>query len=159
MCEQLYTSHTRRVVSDLSRFSVSEGIAASCPRAHSRASAQRVPKPTSQQKLEKRSSKLQHRDAVLILFRLSGGFRVSFSKAAWTSHLAAVKELILLFTSLLAVPLACQGCLDTFLFAGLQVVGVTLHFLDDVLLLHLPLESAQSIFQRFAFLNANLRQK
>jgi len=66
---------------------------------------------------------------------------------------------ILLFTSLLAVPLARQSCLDAFLFAGLQVVGVTLYFLDNVLLLHLPLESAQSIFQRFAFLNANLRQR
>src|ERR1700723_2178954 len=66
---------------------------------------------------------------------------------------------ILLFTSLLAVPLARQSCFDAFLFAGLQVVRVTLDFLDNVLLLNLPLESAQSIFQRFAFLNANLRQR
>jgi hypothetical protein len=66
---------------------------------------------------------------------------------------------ILLFTSLLAVPLARQSCFNAFLLAGLQVVGVTFDFLNNVLLLHLPLESAQSIFQRFAFLNANLRQK
>lgn len=55
-------------------------------------------------------------------------------------------ELILLFTSLLAIPLACQRCLDTTLFAGLQVVGMTLHFLDDVFLLDLALKPAQCIF-------------
>ena len=69
-----------------------------------------------------------------------------------------VKRLVLLFASLLAVPLARQSCLDATLLAGLQIVGVTLHFLDDVLLLYLPLEPAQRIFQRFAFLNANLSQ-
>jgi hypothetical protein len=36
---------------------------------------------------------------------------------------------------------------------------VTLNFLDDVLLLYLPLEPAQRIFERLAFLNANLCQK
>jgi hypothetical protein len=36
---------------------------------------------------------------------------------------------------------------------------VTLDFLDDVLLLNLPLKPAQRIFERFAFLNTNLRQK
>jgi len=70
-----------------------------------------------------------------------------------------VEKLILLFTSLLAIPLARQSRLYAFLLAGLQVVGVTLDFLDDVLLLYLPLEAAQRIFERLAFLNANLRQK
>ena len=69
------------------------------------------------------------------------------------------KQLVLLFTSLLAIPLARQSCLDATLLAGLQVIGVTLHLFDDVLLLYLPLEPAQSIFQRLAFLNANLCQK
>jgi hypothetical protein len=36
---------------------------------------------------------------------------------------------------------------------------VTLDFLDDVLLLYLPLEPAQRIFERLAFLYANLCQK
>jgi hypothetical protein len=36
---------------------------------------------------------------------------------------------------------------------------VTLDFLDDVLLLYLPLKPAQSIFERLAFLYANLCQK
>jgi len=56
-----------------------------------------------------------------------------------------VNQLVLLFTSLLAIPLARQSCLDATLFARLKVVGVTLHFLDDVLLLYLPLEAAQGV--------------
>jgi hypothetical protein len=68
-------------------------------------------------------------------------------------------KLVLLFASLLAIPLARQSRLYAFLLAGLQVVGVTLDFLDDVLLLYLPLEPAQRIFQRLAFLYANLCQK
>jgi hypothetical protein len=69
-----------------------------------------------------------------------------------------VLKLVLLFASLLAIPLARQSCLDATLLAGLQVVGVTLDFFDDVLLLYLPLESAQRIFERLAFLYANLCQ-
>lgn len=68
-------------------------------------------------------------------------------------------KLVLLFASLLAIPLARQCCLDAALLTGLQVVGVTLHFLDDVLLLYLPLEPAQRIFERLAFLYANLCQR
>ena len=70
-----------------------------------------------------------------------------------------VVKLVSLFTSLLAIPLARQSRLYTFLFTGLQVVGVTLDFLDDVLLLYLSLEPAQRIFQRLAFLHSNLCQK
>src|SRR5580658_1311212 len=67
--------------------------------------------------------------------------------------------LVLLFTSFLAIPLARQSSLDTLLFARFQVVGVTLDFLDNILLLYLTLESAQRIFERFAFLNSNLSQE
>jgi len=74
-------------------------------------------------------------------------------------QLTIVLKLISLFTSLLAIPLARQSCLDAFLLTGLQVVGVTLHFLDDVFLLNLPLEPAKSIFERLALLNANLCQR
>ena len=73
--------------------------------------------------------------------------------------ICGLKVLILLFASLLAIPLARQCCLDAALFTGLQIVGVTLDFLDDVLLLYLPLEPAQRIFERLAFLNANLCQE
>jgi hypothetical protein len=68
-------------------------------------------------------------------------------------------KLVSLFASLLAIPLACQCCLHAALLTGLQIVGVTLYFLDNVLLLYLPLEPAQRIFERLAFLYANLCQE
>jgi hypothetical protein len=66
--------------------------------------------------------------------------------------------LILLFAGLFAIALARQSSLHSALFAGLQVVGVTLDFLDDVLLLDLAFEPAQRILERLAFLYANLSQ-
>jgi hypothetical protein len=65
---------------------------------------------------------------------------------------------VLFFASFLAIPLACQSFLDALLFAGLQVEGVTLDFLDDVFLLYLALKPTQCIFKRFAFLYANFCQ-
>jgi hypothetical protein len=50
--------------------------------------------------------------------------------------------LVLLLTSFLAIPLARQSCLDAALLTGLQIIGVTFDFLDDVLLLYLPLKPA-----------------
>ena len=70
-----------------------------------------------------------------------------------------VEKLVSLFASLLAIPLACQCCLHAALFTGLQIVGVTLNFLDNVLLLYLPLKPAQRVFERLAFLYANLCQE
>ena len=51
-------------------------------------------------------------------------------------------RLVLLFTCLFASALACKRSFHALLFAGLQVKGVTFHFLDDVFLLHLALEAA-----------------
>src|SRR6185503_3950930 len=76
-----------------------------------------------------------------------------------TSHDICSKNLILLFTSLLAIPLACQCCFDTALLAGFQIIGMTLHFLDDVFLLYLAFKPAQCVLKRFAFLQANLGQR
>ena len=73
--------------------------------------------------------------------------------------LRRVVKLVCLFASFLAIPLACQCCLHAALLTGLQVVGVTLDFLNDVLLLYLPLEPAQRILERLAFLYTNLCQK
>ncbi len=67
--------------------------------------------------------------------------------------------LILLFTSLLAIPFPCQRLFDPTLFARLEVEGMTFYFLDNVFLLHLPFEAAQRIFKRLAFLYANFRQR
>jgi len=72
--------------------------------------------------------------------------------------LPQINQLVLLLASLLAIPLACQCCFHATLFARFQIVGMTLYFLDDVFLLNLPLEAAQSIFERLAFLYTNFRQ-
>lgn len=50
--------------------------------------------------------------------------------------------LILLFTSLLPITLPRKRFLHTALLARLQIKRVTLHFLDNVLLLNLALETA-----------------
>ena len=70
----------------------------------------------------------------------------------------AGRSLVLLLAGLLAVTFAGQCFLDAALFAGLQVVGVTLDFLDDVFLLHLALETAERILERLAFLYADFCQ-
>jgi hypothetical protein len=68
------------------------------------------------------------------------------------------EALVLLFTSLLAAALSRQCFLQSSLFTRLQVVGVTLYFLNDVLLLHLPLEAAQRILEGLTLLKTNFRQ-
>jgi hypothetical protein len=67
-------------------------------------------------------------------------------------------ELVLLFTNLFTVPLACECFLHAFLFAWFQVKGVALDLFDNVFRLHLPLETTKSILQRLAFLNTNFCQ-
>ena len=91
----------------------------------------------------------------------AGRTRGSFGNPAcefFFNYISYKLLLILLFTSLLAIPLARQRFLHTALFARLQVKGMTLYFLDDVFLLNLALEPAQRIFKRLAFLHANLCQ-
>ena len=65
---------------------------------------------------------------------------------------AALYCLVLFFTGFLASSLASQRCLHALLLAGLQVKGMTLDFLDNVFLLHLALESPQSILEGFSLL-------
>jgi hypothetical protein len=77
----------------------------------------------------------------LVIDFLPGGFLPGVARAAliikWLKTL-----LVSLFASLLAIPLACQCCLHAALLTGLQIVGVTLYFLDNVLLLYLPFKPA-----------------
>ena len=80
------------------------------------------------------------------MLRLYGYPHFHEARAVETAYIANSKKLVLLFTSLLAIPLARQSCLDATLLTGLQVVGVTLDFLNNVFLLNLTLEPAQSIF-------------
>ncbi len=56
--------------------------------------------------------------------------------------------------NLLPTPFSGQGLLDPLLFAGLQVEGVSLDLLDDVLLLDFSLEAAESVLDRLALLNS-----
>ena len=57
-----------------------------------------------------------------------------------------MEGLVLFFASFFAIPLASERLFHTALFTGLQVEGVTLDFLDNVLLLYLTLKPAQRIF-------------
>ena len=54
--------------------------------------------------------------------------------------------------ALLAISLARQGLLDAALLPWFQVERVALHFLDDVFLLHLPLEPAKGVLEGFPLL-------
>src|SRR6185437_7258623 len=67
--------------------------------------------------------------------------------------------LFLFFACFLTAALARQCFLHPFLLTGLQVKGVTFHFLNDVFLLHLPLEATQGVFQRFVFLQSDFCQR
>src|SRR6266498_4984074 len=67
--------------------------------------------------------------------------------------------LLLFFSRFLATTLPRQCFLCPLFFAGLQVKGVTFHFLNDVFLLHLALEATQSVFERFAFLQSDFSQR
>jgi len=79
-----------------------------------------------------------------LLVLLSTGRRRR-TRAAIDSTAARFGVLVLLFPSLFATALARQRFLCTLLFAGLQLVGVTFHFLNDVFLLHLALEAPEGI--------------
>ncbi len=63
--------------------------------------------------------------------------------------------LILLPPHFLAQPLAGKRLFCAALLSRLHVIAVLLDLFDDVFLLHLSLETAQRIFQRLAFLNAD----
>lgn len=67
--------------------------------------------------------------------------------------------LILLLARFLTASLARQRFFHPLLFTRLQLKGVTFHFLDDVLLLYLPLEAAKRILEGLALLNSDFSQK
>ncbi len=54
-------------------------------------------------------------------------------------------RLILFLACLFSGALTSQRGFDTFLFAGLQVEGMTLDLLDNVFLLHLTFEAAKGV--------------
>jgi hypothetical protein len=74
-------------------------------------------------------------------------------------HCQTARAVLVLFLArFLPAALASKGFLHPLLFAGLQVKGVTFHFLDDVFLLYLPLETAECVLEGLALLNPDLSQ-
>jgi len=67
-------------------------------------------------------------------------------------------RLVGLAALLLAGAFAGQGLLGSALVAGFQVEGVLFDVLDDVLLLHLPLEAAERTFDGLTLLNLHFCQ-
>lgn len=62
------------------------------------------------------------------------------------------------FPNLLSSTLSRQGLLDSALRARLQIEGVALHFLNDLLRLDLALEATEGVVYRLAFLQPNFCQ-
>jgi hypothetical protein len=71
---------------------------------------------------------------------------------------SVLSRLLLLFPSLLTIPLARQCFFYPAALTGLQVEGVTLYFFDNIFLLNLAFKSTQRIFKRLALLHANFCQ-
>jgi len=78
-----------------------------------------------------------------------GGGQIKQSRPGKERPLVA---LILFFACFLTSPLASESSLDALFLAGLQVEGVALDLLDNVFLLHLALEAAQSVLEGFPLL-------
>ena len=72
---------------------------------------------------------------------------------------APVEKLIFgLFANLLLCPLTSQSLLYAELCAWLQIVGMTLYFLNDVFRLNFALEATQGALNGLAFLQSNFCQ-
>jgi hypothetical protein len=78
-----------------------------------------------------------------------GGGQIEQSRPGKERPFAA---LVLFFARFFASSLASKSGLNTLFLAGLQVEGVALDLLDNVFLLHLALEAAQSVLEGFALL-------
>jgi hypothetical protein len=81
-----------------------------------------------------------------------------FGERAVTPEGDGPDQSILLFARFFAATLACKRFFHPLLFAGLQVKGVTFHFLDDVFLLYLALKTAKRVFEGFALLKSDFSQ-
>ncbi len=67
-------------------------------------------------------------------------------------------RLVLFLACFFTAALASERFLDTLLLAGLQVEGMTFYFFNDVFLLYLALEPAESIFEGFTLLKSDFSQ-
>jgi hypothetical protein len=75
-----------------------------------------------------------------------------------TNFQKSTRKLVLLFADLLAIALTCERFLHALLLAWFEIEGVTLDLFDNVFGLNFALETAQSVLERFTFLNSNLCQ-
>jgi hypothetical protein len=80
-----------------------------------------------------------------------GGGQIEHSRPGKERPFAA---LILFLARFLASPLASKSGLDALFLTGFQVKGVALDLLDNVFLLHLALEAAQSVLKGFPLLKS-----
>ena len=67
-------------------------------------------------------------------------------------------RLVLFLACFFTAALASQRFLHTLLLAGLQVEGMTFYFFNNVFLLYLALETAESIFEGFTLLKSDFSQ-
>jgi hypothetical protein len=67
--------------------------------------------------------------------------------------------LVLFLACFLTAPFASKRFFHPLLLARFQVKGATLHFLDNVFLLYLPLEAAKRIFEGLALFEFELPPK
>ena len=86
---------------------------------------------------------------------MSRGARRCQEKGRCTEQRPLWLRLVLLFADFFSGTLARQGLLHPAFLARLQIVGVTLHFLNDVFGLNLALETAQGVLQGLALLQSN----
>jgi len=86
------------------------------------------------------------------------GLRNERGERAVTPEGDGPNDSICFFTRFLTAALTCERFFHPLLLTGLQVKGVTFHFLDDVLLLYLSLEAAKRIFEGLALLQSDFSQ-
>src|SRR5258706_5996240 len=60
-------------------------------------------------------------------------------------------------SGLFPVALACECCLDPFLFTWIQIEGMFLDLFNDVLLLDFPFKAAKGVFKRLTLLYPHFR--
>jgi len=73
-------------------------------------------------------------------------------------HASVLRPSVLFFASLLAGSFASERGFHALFLAGLQVEGVALDLLDNVFLLHLTFEAAQSVLEGLTLLKPNFCQ-
>jgi hypothetical protein len=80
------------------------------------------------------------------------------SSRAAPGRCGSLLRLVLLFTCLFSRALSSERSLYALFFAGLQVKGVALNLLDDIFLLHLAFEAAESILEGLSLLKPHFCQ-